>query len=153
MPNQESTIILGKEKSLIGGRLAILRSAMKSRETLQDYVRRIVAEKGLSHVKVAQRAKRLGGKLSAGYVNSIIQGHVSNPGIETLKQLALGLGEPEEELFEVARGKQLSDDANYKESYFATIYAEFRRLPEADKRELRPMIELIKKEIQRRLKS
>lgn len=135
----------------------ILWPSMKSRkklaeESLGDYVRRISASKpGMSHVKIAERAKRLGGTLSAGYVNSVIQGHVKSPKVETLQNLALGLGEPEDDIFEVARGKQLSDDAGFRIGVFAMLYREFQKLSEDDKKAVQPFVDLLKREIQSRL--
>jgi transcriptional regulator with XRE-family HTH domain len=123
----------------------------KPPENLSDYVRRIAAEKGLSHVKIADRAKALGGTLSPGYVNSIIQGHVKSPKVETLQNLALGLGEPEEDLFEIARGKQLSDDAAFRLGVFAMLHRECQKLSEADKEAVKPFVELLKREIQNRV--
>ena len=129
-----------------------MKTHKKSAENLSDYVRRIAAEKGLSHVKIADRAKRLGGTLSPGYVNSIIQGHVKSPKVETLQNLALGLGEPEEDLFEIARGKQLSDDAAFRLGVFAMMHRECNKLSEEDKEAVKPFIELLKREIQSRVK-
>lgn len=131
---------------------AILPFRMK-RESLRDYVRRIVTSKpDMSHVKVAKRAKKLGGDISAGYVNTVIQGLVKDPGVSSIKSLALGIGETEDDLFEVARGKQLADDAGYRESVFAMLYNEFSHLSKEEKREMQPLIEMLKHEIQRRLK-
>lgn len=135
----------------------ILPASMKTRkklaeETLSDYVRRISASKpGMSHVKIAERAKKLGGTLSAGYVNSVIQGHVTSPKVQTLQNLALGLGEPEDDIFEVARGKQLSDDAGFRLGIFAMLYREFQKLSDEDKNAVQPFIDLLKREIQSRL--
>lgn len=129
-----------------------MKSYKKERETLSSYVRRIAAKKGLSHVKIAERAKQLGGTLSAGYVNSVIQGHVKSPKVETLQSLALGLGEPEDDVFEVARGKQLSDDAGFRLGVWAMLHRECVKLKtDDDRRAVQPLIDLLKKEIQSRL--
>jgi transcriptional regulator with XRE-family HTH domain len=120
-------------------------------ETPQDYVRRIIADKGLSHVKVAQRAKKLGGDLSPGYVNSVIQGHVKSPGIDMLYNLSLGLGEPVEDLIAVYLGRIMPTDTGFKKSAAYALYQEYERLEtEPDKREVKGLIEVIKREIQRR---
>lgn len=147
-----STKIFDVRNNLVDGAFAILRFEMKHRETLKDYVRRIVTTKpDMSHVKVAKRAKKLGGDISAGYVNTVIQGLVKDPGVNSVKSLALGLGEPEDDVFEIARGKQLAEDAAYRESVFAMLYHEYSHLTKEDKRELQPIIEMLKREIQRRL--
>ena len=138
-----------------GGDPSILPFPMKTHkkqpESLGDYVRRIAKEKNLSHVKIADRAKKLGGTLSSGYVNSVIQGHVTSPKVETLKNLALGLGVPEDDLFEVARGKRPSDDAGFRIGLFAMLHREHQKLNEEQKKEVQPLIELLTREIQRRI--
>lgn len=122
------------------------------RESLQDYVRRIIREKNLSHVKVSERSKKLGKKLGLGIspavVNTIIQGTVDSPKVSTLQGLALGLGEPEDLIFELARGKQISTTGEW-----AAIQFEHDQLSESDKKELRPTIEMLKREIHLRLKT
>lgn len=115
-----------------------------------DYVRRIIAEKGLSHVKVAQRAKALGGDLSPGYVNSIIQGHVKSPGIDMLYNLSLGLGEPVEDLIAIYLGQILPDDSMFSKSAFAQLHNECEQLPESEKREVKVLLDTIKRDVQRR---
>lgn len=127
-----------------------MKANKKAKETLSEYVRRVAAEKGLSHVKIAERAKRLGGTLSAGYVNSVIQGHVKSPKVETLQSLALGLGEPEDDVFEVARGKQLSDDAGFRIGVLALIHRETQNLSDEGKKAVQPFIDLLKREVQSR---
>ena len=127
-----------------------MKTHKKLTQTLSDYVRRIAAAKSVSHVKIAERAKHLGGTLSAGYVNSVIQGHVKSPKVETLQSLALGLGEPEDDVFEVARGKQLADDAGFRIGVFAMLHREFQKLSDEDKKAVQPFIDLLKREIQSR---
>lgn len=131
--------------------LSPMKTHKKVFETLSDYVRRIAASKSLSHVKIANQAKKLGGTLSSGYVNSVIQGHVQSPKVETLQNLALGLGEPEDDVFEIARGKQLSDDAGFRIGVFAMLHRQCEKLSEEQKKEVQPFVELLKREIQRRL--
>lgn len=122
----------------------------KTAESPQDYVRRVIAEKGLSHAKVAQRAKRFGGQLSPGYVNSIIQGHIKSPSIDMIRNLALGLGESEDDVVAVFRGKMLAEDAAFQKSIFAMLHREFSYLSENDQREVRVLLDVLKRDIQRR---
>ena len=121
---------------------------MKPKESLRDYVRRVIAQKGLSHVKVAERARKLGHDLSPGTVNTVIQATVVSPKVSTLQALAAGLGEPEDDLFALARGKQPASTGEW-----ASIESEYKHLSESDKKELRPVIEMLKQEIHRRLKT
>lgn len=150
-----STNFLSVVDNSVSGDLDILPPPMKGnkkdREPLGDYVRRIAFEKGLSHVRIAERAKQLGGTLSAGYVNSVIQGHVRSPKVETLQSLALGLGEPVEDLFEKALGRQLSEDAGFRIGLFAMLHRECSNLSDEDRKAVQPFIDLLKREIQARL--
>lgn len=147
----ESTKIIGEKANYLSA--AFDRVCLLNRnhvESPQDYVRRIIAEKGLSHVKVAQRAKQLGGELSSGYVNSIIQGHVKSPGIDMIYNLSLGLGEPVEDLLAVYLGRVIPWDSGFRKSAFYGLYTEAEHLNEADRREVKVLIEALKSEIQRR---
>jgi transcriptional regulator with XRE-family HTH domain len=89
-----STSIFGKTKRIVG-----------ELEDLGQYVRRILEQKRLSFRDVQ---KRSGGRITQGYVGAIVSGRHANPSVEKLKALAQGLGEPEEDVFRVARG--LSSD-------------------------------------------
>lgn len=118
-------------------------------ESPQDYVNRILRETGLSHVKVSERARARGHKISAGYVNNICQGDADNPSIKLVQALAHGLGRPEDEVFAVFRGKPLTEETKYGESFFATMWEEFHKLPAAKQREIMPIIEMTLREISR----
>lgn len=119
------------------------------RESPQDYVNRIMAESGLTHRAVSLRAQALGHKISGGYVHNIASGQIDNPSIQLVQALAAGLGRPEEEVFLVFRGKQLTED--YKDSLFAALWNEYKALSGADQRELRVVLQMLQREIQRRL--
>ena len=122
-----------------------------SRESPQDYVNRVMKESDLSHRQVAERANALGHKLSAGYVHNIASGQVSNPSIQLAQALAAGLGRPEDEVFAKFRGKQLREENGYTDSFWALIANEFKNLSPADQRELKPSVQMLQREIQRRL--
>ena len=71
------------------------------RETLAQYVARIIKEKDLKHHEVKELS---GGRITDGYVRGIMTGKASNPSVDKLKALAQGLGVSEDEIFRVARG-------------------------------------------------
>lgn len=73
----------------------------QSREFLADYVKRIMAEKGLSHRRVAALS---GGTISHSTVADIASSQRFNPNVETIVGLAKGLGVSPDEVFRVARG-------------------------------------------------
>ena len=84
---------------------------MSEPEPLHDFVRRIVAEKGLKYRQVAKR-----GGISTTTVSDVINQRIQSASFETLIGLARGLGVPEGEILDVARGVQarsLSKDQFY----------------------------------------
>lgn len=137
--------------NFISDRLSVkVSNAMPQRETPQDYINRIMRENGLTHRKVAERANALGLKLSGGYVHNVASGDVDNPSLGLIRAIAAGLGRPEEELIAVFRGKLLTDDNGYTESLFAVMWNEYKRLPAKEQKELRPSVDMLRREIQRR---
>lgn len=70
-------------------------------ETLSEYIARIIKEKNL---KVIEIQRRSGGNIKDSYITSLLNGETTNPSIEKLKALAVGLGVDEDEIFLVARG-------------------------------------------------
>jgi hypothetical protein len=141
-------------KIISDGPIRIIPAPMKNTiETPQAYVNRVMRESGLSHVRVAERAQKLKHKLSAGYVHNLARGVADNPSVKLIKAVAAGLGRPEEEVFLVFRGKQLTNETGYGESTFAVLWNEYRGLSTVDQKELRPMIDMLHREIQRRFKS
>ncbi len=79
------------------------------KETLAQYVARVIKEKDLTHQEVRKLAR---GKITDGYVRGIMTGKARNPSVDKLKALARGLGVSEDEIFRVARG--LPQDADSK---------------------------------------
>jgi transcriptional regulator with XRE-family HTH domain len=75
-------------------------------ETLSQYVKRIMEEK---HLKVHDVEVRSGKGIADAYVANIVNGLARNPSVDKLKALAVGLGEPEEDVFLVARSLPLSE--------------------------------------------
>jgi transcriptional regulator with XRE-family HTH domain len=71
------------------------------RESLSHYVQRIMKEKNLSRSDVKLRS---GGEITDSYVSAITTGAATNPSVEKLKALALGLRVSERELIDVAFG-------------------------------------------------
>ena len=73
-------------------------------EPLGQYLKRIMSEKRLTMIDVQERSDR---KITDAYIANIMKGIASNPSVDKLKALAVGLGEPEDDLFKVARGVPL----------------------------------------------
>jgi transcriptional regulator with XRE-family HTH domain len=85
---------------------------MPKKETLAEYVARIIREKGLKHNEVK---KLSGGKITDGYVRGIMTGKADNLSVAKLKALARGIGVPEDDIFKVARGLHLDGDDKHQE--------------------------------------
>jgi transcriptional regulator with XRE-family HTH domain len=77
-----------------------------SLETLAEYVKRIMDEKGLSSRDVRARSGR---RIADSYINKIVNGITTNPSIDKTKALAEGLGVDEDEVFKVARGISITE--------------------------------------------
>jgi transcriptional regulator with XRE-family HTH domain len=73
-------------------------------ETLGQYVKRILDEKQLTMTDVEERSEN---GIADAYVANIVKGVAKNPSVDKLKALAVGLGEPEDDVFKVARGLPL----------------------------------------------
>lgn len=122
--------------------------------TLQSYVNKVFEETSeLSEVKAAQRAKRLGHKISPGYISDIRTGKAKNPSITLLQALAAAIGRSEDEVIAAARGKQLSQTREFQESVFAMLWNEYSHLSATQKKDVKPLLEMLHREIQRRLTS
>ena len=73
-------------------------------ESLGEYLKRIMSEKRLTMIDVQERSDR---RITDAYIANLMKGIASNPSVDKLKALAVGLGEPEESVFKVARGVPL----------------------------------------------
>lgn len=95
------------------------------RESLPDYIRRVVNERGLTYREVARRS---GGGITAPSISAIISGQTRNIKSSTITALAKGLGVSAEEVFAIARGKSTSGDLQLNEirllEYFRALPAE-----------------------------
>ncbi len=97
--------------------------------SLADYVRTVIAQKGLNYREVALRS---GGLITHSTVYDIINHRSSNPKTQTIKGLAKGLGVTEEELSAVARGKSPNDKKVIDEK-FENLSLKFNGLPASKK--------------------
>ena len=73
-------------------------------ETLGEYLKRIMSEKRLTMIDVQERSDR---RITDAYIANIMKGIANNPSVDKLKALAVGIGEPEDDVFKVARGVPL----------------------------------------------
>ena len=99
-----------------------------------------MAEERLSLTEIAERAKKRGARISIGYINNILRGHSTNPSVEILKALAIGLGRPEGEVFRAAGVKTGETLAGIEVSRFAEMARIYSTLSATDKRSLEAFI-------------
>lgn len=117
---------------------------------LRDWVRKKLKEKKLTHILVAKRAQKLGYKLSPAFTGTIVNEMNDSVSVRKLQAFAAGLGESEDEVFDIARGKQVADEDKYKSSIFARMHREYSALPKEDRQELDSTIVLLQKTISER---
>lgn len=127
---------------------AIQSGVSTERETLADYVRRVVRDKNLSYRQVAQLSNDA---ISHATVSDIINGRINNPSTSTLVGLAKGLGVPVEEVFAVARGKSPTEDPDYKNWKYAALFDDAKKLTPEQMREFEHLMEIARREVTRML--
>ncbi len=78
--------------------------AKKQKETLGQFVGRVMEEKGLSRRRVEESSE---GAIKADYVGLIISGEAKKPTDEKIKSLARGIGVDEKTLLRIAHRKRV----------------------------------------------
>jgi transcriptional regulator with XRE-family HTH domain len=99
-------------------------------ETLAQYVSRTMREKRLSGYEIERITKR---KITQSYVNRIKNGAVKNPSATKLAALALGLGEPAEDIFRIVQGRN-GRETNFEKALQAAFF-DADKWTDADRRE------------------
>lgn len=112
----------------------------------QTYIRRVMNENGLTFNQVAERATKSGHRLGTVTVQQMVSGSIANPGIYTVKALARGLARPEEEVF-AAFGVGVERQA-LTDSDLEAIRSNYACLPSEKRRQLKPVIKMLSREIQ-----
>ena len=106
-----------------------------------------MAAKGLSYRDIEEKSN---GRISYGYVNSLVKGINKNPSVEKINALAVGLGVPENTLIRVARGIPLEErddpsslvvDEAIAESGVKLSPKERERVVKIVKKHLKPLVE------------
>lgn len=106
--------------------------------SLAEYLRRVMEEERLTVHDVEHRSQKRGIKLSRSSVGLMLQDGIKNPGIETLKALAIGLGRPPLEVFRAA-GVDAGEE-QLEKSRFAEMAKNYASLPPKEKRALEAFI-------------
>lgn len=138
----------------MGAAEPILRDAMRTRpvqvESVEDYLKRIMREKGLDPKQIAAKANKRGLKISEGYIGNLAYGAAANPSISIVKALAYGLGEPEEDVFRVLSGKPVEQSSRaFRESVFYAMWEAYEQLAEEDKTRVDVLLDTLRNEARR----
>src|ERR1700704_207582 len=88
--------------TIVGQDGSILCAAMKTRESLQDWIQRkdremqgtLIDGRPAGHPALAARAKRKGHKISAGYLDNLANGTATNPSRKLIKAVAAAYAAP-----------------------------------------------------------
>ncbi len=117
----------------------------QSKESLGDYISRILREKDLSMYQVEKRTR---GAISQSYANRIKNGQIPTPSAAKLSALAKGLGVPESEIF-AAAGSGMSKDVDIAHERLAHIDFAYEGMPKKKRQKADYIIELLEREIAR----
>lgn len=92
----------------------------KSKETLGQYVSRVMRQKGLSQRDVVSRA---GEEIAGSYISGIVSGQIDNLSMNKFKALARGLGVNVVELFVIASGEVITTARSQRNAGIADMAA------------------------------
>lgn len=147
-----SSSFLREERILIRGSGSILPAMSKKREqVLADYTRQVMTEKGLSNTDVANQSIKGERKISESTIRKILLGNPQTWTLETLEDLARGLGVPDENILDAARGR-MPDEKQMLERDVAAIFKRSKELErEEDQHWFKGVIEMVDRELDRRL--
>lgn len=131
--------------------LTVLNVLLMNQESLPEYVRRVINEKGLTFRQVEERSKSGESKVTGAYVNKIVNSivfDVTTLSIDKIQALARGLGEPEETVFSIIRGVKPNKEVVI-DKQFENLSLKFSGLPPTRKERLQSLIEMMDREIER----
>lgn len=128
----------------------LLGSMTKHPETLEEYMRRLAREKGLTHKNIAERARARGYKLSAPYVGNLITGSAANPTMGIIRALAAGFDEPEENFVAVLKGK-MPEHRGFRQSFFYGLWEDYQELSPKDQEYFKKTLEMLHQHMRRQL--
>jgi hypothetical protein len=146
-----SRVILRDEGNILCGDGSIV-GRMKRKETLSEYIERIrqAEDPPLSYPDIERRSR---GAITANYVGMLARGEQKNPTIDKIAALAVGLRKPELEIYAVARGLELGEDEIVNGRLAALLNRAKELSNKDDQRWFSEMLDMIDRELERRLKS
>ena len=139
---------MGKVTSALVEDSASLSDSMKKRESLSEYVYRVMQEEEIrSATQLQKRALACGENISDSTINNILLGIPSDMRLSTIRALALGLGRTLEEVLTIVLGNPATDPS-FSESELARIWQLQQELPAEDKRFYTRQLEMIVRDMQ-----
>jgi transcriptional regulator with XRE-family HTH domain len=117
-------------------------------QALSEFVRAVMNEKGLNYRQVAERS---GGLISHTTVFDVVNLRSKDVKATTLRGLAKGLGVSDDEIFSVARGKSPTDDPEYKNWKYATLFDNAKQLTPEQMVKFENIMEIAQREVDRML--
>ena len=118
-----------------------MRDEESSQSVLREYIGRVMKETGLSAREITGQSNRTNAvKLSDGYISKIVDGPDYNPTIRSLRALASGMGVPEIEVLNAARGMH-PDWTDKKTRVTERVWDVFTSLPESQQALFLAMVE------------
>jgi transcriptional regulator with XRE-family HTH domain len=143
-----STIYLEKVTSQLGDLPANISDPMKKRETLAEYVYRVMQEEEIkSATQLQKRAFACGENISDSTINNILLGAPSDMRLSTIRALAIGLGRTLDEVLTVVLGNPVMDPG-FSESELARIWELQQGLSAEDKKFYTRQLEVIVRDMQ-----
>lgn len=144
----ESTISLEKVTSGLVAIPANISSPMKKRESLSEYVYRVMREEEIkSAAELQRRAAACGENISDSTVNNILIGMPTDMKISTIRALAMGLGRTLDEVLAVVLGNPVTD-SGFSESELGRIWQLQQGLSAEDKKFYTRQLEVIVRDMQ-----
>lgn len=118
-------------------------------DSLRDYVLRVMRESNLTALDVHKNSKRRGGDIARSTVQMIVQGKTPNPGIITLRDLALGLMRPLDEVITNALGQTAVENSGFLKSELANVWEVLKDLPLGEQRMFKRYVQMLEREARR----
>lgn len=140
-------LLVEKSPTIVDKPCEIIPLPMKAQQTLAEYVNRVMIDNGEKPGDVEDRASRAGYQISDSSIGKILLEQTKNPGVHTLKALAIGLGRPIEEVIAASLGELPIESLGYNQSEFADLWEVYRRLPAAEQKVYKRYLQMLKRDM------
>ena len=121
----------------------------KKPDSLSEYLLRVLREEDLSQSEIEKRARQKGHSISQAYLSRLLAGTHTNPTPAKLLALAAGLNRPIDELLSVISGGTLRETVSTPG--LTALLTKFQQLQPVDQTELQIVLDMLDREIERRI--